>query len=277
MFVTPQVKARVEKVVAECVQKANKHFGRQYRIPRIEYTVRGRVGGYARGEGLVNFNPVLLMENIESYMTDTVPHEVAHCIDSANGDNQLSSWEMMARLNGRRIKRQIHGDSWKRIMRMFGCDPERCHNYDVKNAAVKNKAKFEYLCQTCKKSFLVSSVLHNRMQRGQERWCRACGRGRGTLVFAQGLGKVPMAQAIEIRDNRLQKIEDNKRFVRGNDFSKLLVNTLVDPNVSIVDRARKIYGMYSNLGRGVCIRKMVEIGVKENTASTYYQNFKAGK
>ena len=39
MFVTPQVKARVEKVVAECVQKANKHFGRQYRIPRIEYTV----------------------------------------------------------------------------------------------------------------------------------------------------------------------------------------------------------------------------------------------
>ncbi len=283
MFVTQAVKTRVEKKVAECIAKADKYFNKKHQIPRIEYTVRGQKGGYAQGTGLVNFNPILLMENIEDYMTDTIPHEVAHCIDAANGrdDNFIQGWAAFA-LRGRRAKRVVHGESWKQIMRMLGSDPERCHNYDVKNAQVKVKAKYDYRCGGCNQSFLVSSVLHNKMQRGQKRWCRKCGRDRGQLVYAQALGKVTYGEAKEIRDERTQKIEDTKARLR----EKLLFvpPTLIpqpvlsqETQVTITDRARKIYGMYNHLGRGVTIKKMVEIGVKETTASTYYQNFKVGK
>jgi|SRR5271157_174749 len=274
MFVTQKVKDRVSLKVGECIAKADKYFNKKHQVPQIQYTVRGTTAGQASGSWMVNFNPILLMENIEDFMTDTIPHEVAHCIDSANGRDDNAMWRFMA---GK--KRSVHGDSWKRIMRMLGADPDRCHTYDVKNAQVKVKAKYDYRCGGCNQSFLVSSVLHNKMQRGQHRWCRKCGRDRGRLVYAQALGQVTYGEAKEIRDERKDKIEVTKARFRETFAPTLLPQPVLSPEtqLTITDRARKIYGMYNHLGRGVTIKKMVEIGVKDTTASTYYQNFKAGK
>lgn len=278
MNVPKHIQDRISKDVEKYVAIAASHFGKDYRIPAIHYDVRGRVAGYAEGVNTVRFNPILLMENLETFIARTVPHEVAHCIDSANGDNARPVGLYLMR-NGRRPKRSVHGPSWERIMRLFGVkDIGRCHDYDVKNAQVRVKAKFEYKCSGCQKSFFVSSVLHNKMRMGQERWGRCCGRARGRLVYAANLGQKTY-QELAAHTQQLQKkepLDEAIKHIKEIPIIEFRMPTL-DLNGNISERARKIYKMYGHLGRQVAIRKMMEIGVKETTASTYFQNFRSGK
>lgn len=269
MYVPPEVKHRVAKKVNECIDKANLHFNRTYPIPTIHYDVRGTRGGYQeRGE--LHFNPILLMENVEDFMERTVPHELAHWIDTVNGGNarpandsyQVLSSMILGGRKVRRAKRSIHGPTWQHICRVLGMrDITRTHRYDVTNARVKLKVKFEYKCNNCAKTIFMSSVRHNKFRMGRSTyWCSACGRERGTLTLIRSLGQKTHEELIAYRAAQ-PKVH-------------------VIPNVPVasnIDRARKMYNMYSNLGRGVCIRKMVECGIKDTTASTYYQNFKSGK
>jgi SprT protein len=271
--VPAHLKARLEQKVLECVLKASKHFGRNYTTPYIRYDVRGRVGGYAHGTEFINLNPILLMENVEEYVNQVVPHEIAHCIDTANGDNRRTGGIVFTRSGKmRRSKRSIHGPSWRAIMHVFGCDADRTHNMDTSNAQVKTKTKYEYKCRACNKAIFVSSVRHNKQQRSLmlygrgEYWCAKCGPD-GQLEFVANRGKVSFDQA---RQAALQPKPS---------YPPVPVASQYDPKpeVSNVNRARKLYGMYGMLGRGVFIRKCVEAGLKETTASTYYQNFRSGK
>lgn len=273
MYVPPAVKERVAKKVNECINKSNLHFGRTYSVPPIHYDVRGTTGGYHQ-DGEVHYNPTLLMENVEQYLERTVPHEVAHHIDTLNGDNARpdNGYAYLVLTSSgrrpRRSKRSIHGPSWKHICRIMGMtDIARCHQYDVTNAQVKVKNKFEYNCNGCKKAVFMSSVRHNKFRKGRTTyWCSRCGRQRGTLTLVGNLGQKTHAQLIAIRDARTAQPKPVAPVAPG--------GTIGTNNI---DRARKMYGMYSHLGRGVTIRKMVECGIKDTTASTYYQNFKSGK
>lgn len=286
MYVTPQVKERVAKKVNECVNKANLYFGRTYTIPPIHYDVRGTNGGYHQS-GAVHFNPTLLMENVEIFMERTVPHEVAHHIDTLNGDNARPVRDVnrvfndvMSGRRPRRAKRSIHGPSWEKICRIFGMtDIERCHKYDVSNAQVKIKNKFEYKCGGCSQAIFMSSVRHNKFRQGRSTyWCSKCGRDRGSLTLVRNLGQKTHGELIAMRNARTAKFIQ-PTFVPKGDVTPTPVQSAYDPKplVSNMDRARKMYSMYSHLGRGVCIRKMVECGIKDTTASTYYQNFRSGK
>src|SRR5271165_56987 len=133
MKLTEAVKAQVQKKVEQCVGKANLHFKKMYYVPSVHYDVKGTLGGYHHNGG-VHFNPILLMENLEDYIENTVPHEVAHHIDTINGDNARPEVSFgtysAAILVGRRFKRpkrSVHGPSWQLIMRVFGVqDITRC-------------------------------------------------------------------------------------------------------------------------------------------------------
>jgi SprT protein len=89
----------------------------------IRFDLRGGAAGQARGGGrgpwIIRYNPILLRENPESFIAETVPHEVAH---------------MVAYLRyGRSIR--PHGPEWRAIMAQFGAEPERCHRYDLSGVA----------------------------------------------------------------------------------------------------------------------------------------------
>lgn len=281
MNVPGHLKEAIDVIVVNCIAKAERHFGRKYNAIRVEYEVRGRKGGYAMGDEYINLNPVLLVENTTEYLEQVVPHEVAHCIDSANGDNQRPEGVRFTRSGRmRRMKRSVHGPTWKRIMVLFGCDPDqRCHQMDTTNSAVRTKTKYEYQCLSCKQSIFVSSVRHNKQRRhalehpGSSFYtCKRCGRTRGTLKFIANRGQVSFEQAREASK------KGPVRFTADHIPPHMLPPKVrEDVGLSFQERGRKVFGMYQHLGRQLCIRKMVEIGIKDTTASTYYQNFRSGK
>ena len=267
MNVPANIQARITTDVIKYVGMAERHFKKTYLVPNVRYDVRGTVGGYAQGTALVRFNPILLMENLDDFIARTVPHEVAHCIDSANGDNGYSIFM-------RRGKRSLHGPTWQRIMMVFGVkDATRCHSYDTKNAQVKTKAKFEYKCGCCDKSYFVSSVLHNRMARGQQRYCRVGGQTRGQLTLVGGLGKVGYREAREISAKRAANAATKE--VPVSTFNIKEPVKVFRPESSNADRAKHIYTMFGSFGRQECIQRMVAVGIKATTASTYYNTLRS--
>ena len=188
MYVPEAIKKRINLKVDECLKKAHAHYaGVTFSTPYIDYTLRGTVGGMA---DLTNWkvlvNSILLMENLEDYIENTIPHEVAHLVDYKVHGTQYKGH-----------KRTVHGYSWQSVMRLFGCDPSRCHSYDVSRAQVKKKAKFHYKCLGCDKDFFVGPVRHKKMLGGKKYFCTSCGYGRGTLVLQQErtLGRVSVDEA----------------------------------------------------------------------------------
>lgn len=85
--------------------------------------------------------------NLEHYLNDTVPHEVAHYFDRL--------------INPRHTDH--HGLSWGEIMiRVFNISPTVYHKYEIPHY-------FSYSCR-CGKVIQVSPTIHNKMQKGQKRY-----------------------------------------------------------------------------------------------------------
>lgn len=96
--------------------------------PIIKFDLRGVVSGKAWiNKNLLQFNPILLSENPEVFVKQTVLHEVVH----------LGAFFKY----GSRI--DPHGQQWKNLMIIMGGRPVRCHNYDVSVASgLKSKPLF---------------------------------------------------------------------------------------------------------------------------------------
>jgi len=178
--------------VLECFSKAENWIAERnfdchtptFHLPdEIKFTLRGRTAGRATTsrdyEGFVsyiilNFNMVLLRENIETFLGRTVPHECAHSIAGLIFGNVKS-----------------HGDIWKLVMKnILGVKPSRTHDYDVTNARVYNKTKFEWKC-SCR-SHIVGPVKHKKMMRNTTYFCKSCKSG---LTFVKRLGRVTYEDA----------------------------------------------------------------------------------
>jgi len=74
------------------------------------------------------------------------------------------------------FKLKSHGSEWRKIMRDFGCSPDRTHSYDTTNSRCSRKSQVRYIyaCQ-CRKHNL-SKTRHNRLQSGKASYsCRHCG------------------------------------------------------------------------------------------------------
>lgn len=61
----------------------------------------------------IDISTSLYKEFKQEFILDTIPHEIAHQIDY--------------NLNGR--SKQFHGPNWKRIMWLYGIEPNTYHNY----------------------------------------------------------------------------------------------------------------------------------------------------
>lgn len=269
--ITDELFGRIEAEIARLKLIAEKHYGRTFEMPSIEFNVRGTRAGEAEGTWRLGLNPVLLLENEASFFKDTIPHEFAHNIDSALGRNDNVGLIRTRTGRIRRAKRSVHGPSWKAIMVLFGADPDgRTHEYDVTNAQVKVKRKYEYRCENCSAQVFVSSVRHNKMQRGTVYWHKGCGSVRGRLLFVQSLGQRTFNEARALSEQRSLKVAEAPRPEPS--FTMLKPQPEPQGNMAIAKSIMVKYGY--NLTRQQFIVRAVEAGLKATTASTYYNQLR---
>lgn len=110
-MVSEHLKRRVEERIAECKQLTGIHVDVE-----IRYNVTGSCGGWARHAPsgcVIRLNADMLVAHGEHFIANTVAHEYAH----------IAAFEKY----GYKIK--PHGEEWKRVMRVIGVDPKRCHDY----------------------------------------------------------------------------------------------------------------------------------------------------
>lgn len=174
-MISAAVKTQVETKVNACVATVEKHYGISFKKPKISYNVRGTTGGYAKyASWEVDFNPVLLSENLDTYLTDVIPHEVAHLAAKLIYPHTL--------VRGFGKKRSPHGREWASIMVVLGADPKRTHSMDVSNAKVRTMKKYEYKCSGCGHIYHLGAKRHNQLKAGAVMWHPSCGRTNGKII-----------------------------------------------------------------------------------------------
>ena len=140
--------------VSAVFDKAEQIYGREFERPTVVFDTKGRTAGYAAyGPWEIRVNEVLYHENIAQYLTNTIPHEVAHLVAYRLYDN----------------KNQKHNENWRQVAISLGCDGKRCHSYSTKNSRTKVK-RWHYICGQCAKIFKLSTVRHNKIQRTEFEW-----------------------------------------------------------------------------------------------------------
>ena len=142
------LKLRCKQRVAQCVS-VYVSAGFSFSMPTISFDLRGRTAGKAfLQKNHVQFNAVLLGENAEKFIEQTVGHEVAH----------LATFARYGR------KAAAHGVEWQNSMRVIGLQPDRCHSFDTANSTLA-KADHRYVC-ACKEHWLTPRKHSTAQKRG---------------------------------------------------------------------------------------------------------------
>ncbi|HET9695193.1 MAG TPA: SprT-like domain-containing protein [Steroidobacteraceae bacterium] len=162
---------RLDRRIAECQQLVSAIHPE---FPEVDYTLFSgrRAAGLAFGnEHRIALNEVLLRENPEQMLRDTVAHEFAHIVvwwrylqQRRRGLDEASAPPPRA-----------HGAEWRTVMRyVFDVEPARCHRFDTSNTGARVQRRWEYRCGC--QMHLVTTSKHRRAQSGAHYVCAACNR-----------------------------------------------------------------------------------------------------
>lgn len=129
----------------------------------LDFSLRGRCAGQAivekTGTTQLRINLQLLRENLDDYLSQTVPHEVSHL---------AVNWQA----RNKRLKPRPHGTEWQAVMRnCFDLEAKRCHSYQTTPARVVPRP-FLYAC-SCREH-LLTSIMHNKIGLSYQALCKAC-------------------------------------------------------------------------------------------------------
>ncbi len=165
----PDLRQTVENTVRQAEKRACTFYGLDLPDATIDFSLRGRCAGQARiernGQTCLRFNRQLLIENFDDFLSNTIPHEVAHLV---------VNWPF----RNLRQRPRPHGPEWQAVMKdCFGLEPVRCHSYRTSPARVVPKP-FLYAC-SCREHQLTS-IMHKRIYRSSQAICTAC---RTPLIF----------------------------------------------------------------------------------------------
>lgn len=262
MKVTAEMKRKVEAKIRECMAIAAKHYpNADLPYPTVRYAKRGTTAGTANDSRYeINLNAVLLMENKDVFINRTVVHEFAHLVDGRVNPHTRQTSIVSTRRGLRRTKRDVHGPSWKNIMRQFGADPSRCHSYDVTNARVKNRGasrQHVWKCGCGNGQVVLTDAKHKKQlaaapgygyyQRGHT--VRRCGKYTYFGIEGQELQPMPLAA----------DQPKPKAAAPATGGSKL-------------DKCRRVYN--PDLSRAANIVAFTEEGCTPAGAATYYAKIK---
>lgn len=145
----------VMRTLRNKLQLANQRLERNYPEPAVSWQQRGTAAGSAwplRWE--IRLNPVLLMENQQTFIDQVVPHELAH----------LLVWKQFGRV-------APHGKEWKWMMsEILEVPALRTHRFDVDS--VKSRL-YPWYCD-CQQHQLTLRR-HNKAVRGSSQYrCIRC-------------------------------------------------------------------------------------------------------
>lgn len=139
----------------------------------VTYDVTGVTAGtYSPSKKTIGINPVIAKANWDVYM-ETVLHEVAHAVDHASAIDK-KAYATRRHKSGRR---DMHGKYFKAILLNLHAvmdvpvpESTTCHDYEVPNA--RRQRRWSYICGECNYEYEISTVMHNRIQKGQGRICK---------------------------------------------------------------------------------------------------------
>lgn len=274
------VRRRVEKRAAECLKLAEAHFKREYQPVSISYTLRGTTAGtFQPGTRNVNFNSILLMENIDDFIYRTVAHEVAHYVHNINTKDLEGGTEYFGHYmrTGRRMKRDIHGTDWQRIMVLFGAPVSRTHSYDVTNAAVRTKRTYAVKCSGCGEQIMVTKNKFDTIARGTHMWIRghqSCGRLVPVNQPTQPLP--PVKPEIDPNDPWIDPFKRPVWKPRAIAPAPAHIAALQNKAKSKLDHCKELYKKYHSCSRQRMISEFVlQANCTPAGAATYYATCKA--
>lgn len=253
MRVTNIVKARVTATLRECVAKSNARYtNHTFKMPTVLYKKRGKTAGTACDRTYtIDLNSVLLMENIEDFLSRTVIHEFGHLVDGiVNPVTRVRDW--------RRSKRSLHGPTWKRIMVMLGGPTSRCHSYDTTNSSVKKRSQAKHVwtcsCGSLAGTLKIGNIRHTKMiGPGATRyWMRGHANHTYTYVGLEGAAPAPVAYVLPKAANAPRPTHTKK--------------------VTKLDKCRRVWD--PELSRDANIVAFIEEGCTPAGAATYYAKIK---
>jgi SprT protein len=167
-MVSDGLRARLAARVEECQRIVNARFPDFPQVGCTLFTGR-RAAGLAFGyEHRISINEVLLAENPEPMLRDTVAHEFAHVVVWWNYLQQGR-----AAAPGALTQPRGHGVEWQSTMReLFAVEPSRCHSFDTSNTGSRSQRRWAYRCG-CRRHLLTTSK-HRRAVAGKRYACLDC-------------------------------------------------------------------------------------------------------
>ncbi len=189
--ISTELRNMVEQRINNDIIKLNCHYNTNHQSPPVKYDARGASAGFIYGKdnfSTIHLNPILLTENVDEMINQTISHELAH----------YWSHIINGTIRTRSGNRSIHGTKWKLIMRVLGVVPDRCHHMAISGAVTRIKHKFEYMCSKCNHKLTVGPVVHKKLQKGDHRWHTGCGQN-SRVLYVGYLGQVTYQQARKAR------------------------------------------------------------------------------
>lgn len=157
---TNQLAVLAEKETRALIEKSEHHFMQAMPAVEVRFDLRGQAAGKVtfqkNSAPVISYNMALLLENKERFLSQTLPHEVAHIVART--------------LFGTDIK--PHGPEWQGVMNLFGVEANRCHDYDTSRSRVRRLQRYSYRCDCGE--YQLTSIRHFRILRGQSYYCRKC-------------------------------------------------------------------------------------------------------
>ena len=152
-MVTNELKNKVSAKIKECRDVIMNHYGQDIEPGKISYTARGTVGGTTNPSTYeIRLNPVFLGHYKEEFVNDTVVHEYAHVVALKLYPNS-----------------KPHGKEWKKLMRLLGVEPTRCHSYN-NQLIYEKRATRTYMCTCCYELFDVPQDIHKKIMSDSKKY-----------------------------------------------------------------------------------------------------------
>lgn len=151
-----EIEHRVQQKLDALCTVVQERFGVVIR-PEVAWDLRGQAAGLANGQrSLIRFNRELAERYPDEFVAQTVPHELAHLV--------------AFKKFGGRIR--PHGREWQAVIVALGAEPRRTHSYEV--TPTRRLKRFAYQCHCPGSEYLLTSIRHNRIQRGHAYICKRC-------------------------------------------------------------------------------------------------------
>ncbi|WP_076590687.1 SprT family zinc-dependent metalloprotease [Vibrio ostreicida] len=146
---------RTQRVICNCLNAATKAFNRSFPAPTINFKLRGKTAGKAYLQlNEIRINPILFSENQQAFLTEVIPHEIAHLI----------TYQVYGHV-------KPHGKEWRGIMESIFDVPART-THCFSTTSVQGKT-FEYRCSCSQHPLSIRR--HNKVLRDQAHYrCQQC-------------------------------------------------------------------------------------------------------